>query len=549
MAEVLRDNLLPVLRHMKRVSPGRRTVLPVLHDVLVRTVGGVVRFTATNLEVALTMDVGGRVERQWETTVDVRLLLDSVTQMPKGSVLTLDPLPDGGLNVKHNGSGVGISSEHKVDDFPPIPSEIGDFAARFNTVELREAMDLALVAAATEETRPVLTGVCIELENELATFAAADGYRLAVSNCLAYDVKEKRTILVPRETVKLLVALMHKTKEANIGLHVNETHQATWVSGGAFNETRVVTQLIKGTFPDWPKLIPGAGTADVTFAGGAMLAAAKQAAVIARDGNGIVRLWTDTDSTVTPRLVLGAYSEDGGVFEQAVAVMGINGKDCQVALNAKFLIDALTAVGNVECTLTIATPSSPVLFRTEHNGYRHVLMPMFVKWDDGEKHAVRPPIAPAPAPAPAPTKPSTQGRRTERRVTAAPPVVAAKETRVSKGPKDKFFRRMAAFGALGCEPDKRSWKELKPAIEKAPADAQAAFESALGKLRGQTGNAVAAVVNGGNAEPQAAVTTTPADTRPIGKRTRKSTKPIIGVVDATASIAEAMARANGRAAA
>ena len=74
---------------------------------------------------------------------------------------------------------------------------------------LKDAIHQVVLAAAVEDSRPVLTGVNIEIEGSQITFAAADGFRLAVRTAeLLEPVNEKLSIIVPSRTLSEIERLI-----------------------------------------------------------------------------------------------------------------------------------------------------------------------------------------------------------------------------------------------------------------------------------------------------------------------------------------------------
>ena len=50
--------------------------LPILQNVLIKAEGGIVKFTTTNLEIAINCSVRGKVEDQGEFTIPSKLFFD-----------------------------------------------------------------------------------------------------------------------------------------------------------------------------------------------------------------------------------------------------------------------------------------------------------------------------------------------------------------------------------------------------------------------------------------------------------------------------------------
>src|SRR5215210_5265365 len=157
-----------------------KTTYPVLSNVLIDADGDMLKLAATNQEIGITSVIPAQVVEPGRVTVDARLLSEFVNTLPSEPVrLSMEP---GRLTLKVNGVGAdaeinGIDAE----EFPILPQvDDGAFAAKVDPQVLREMISHVEFAAATDDSRPVLAGVLIRLEDDRITMAAADGFRLAV---------------------------------------------------------------------------------------------------------------------------------------------------------------------------------------------------------------------------------------------------------------------------------------------------------------------------------------------------------------------------------
>jgi DNA polymerase-3 subunit beta len=243
---------------------------------------------------------------------------------------------------------------------------------------LRQAVNQVVFAAATEESRPVLTGVDAQFDGNIVTLAAADGFRLAVYRMpLATAVKEKAEVIIPARTLNELNRLIADDEET-VDITVNPNKSQVLFH---LKKTQLVSQLVQGTFPKYSQLIPQnfAGRATMTVAD--FLRACKMASIFARDGSGIVRLIMTPGGELAPgKIVISSKSEELGedIGEIDAAV---EGQEAKIAFNGKYLTDVLAVVKEQKVTLETTNPSSPgVIKPVGSDNYLHVVMPMFVQW-------------------------------------------------------------------------------------------------------------------------------------------------------------------------
>jgi DNA polymerase-3 subunit beta len=242
--------------------------------------------------------------------------------------------------------------------------------------DLRLAINQVVFAAASEESRPVLTGVHAEFEGEQLTLAAADGFRLAVRKVsLAKHVDTKTAIIIPARSLNELTRLISEQEEP-LELIVNSQKSQVMFK---LRNVEMVSQLIQGTFPNYSQLIPKSHSTRAVVKLSEFLRATKSASIFARDGSGIVRL------QIMPRdgkgkIAISARAEEIGDNLGEVDAT-VEGEEAKIAFNSKYLMDVLGVLTKDEVALETTTSSSPGVIRpVGDESYVHVVMPMFVQW-------------------------------------------------------------------------------------------------------------------------------------------------------------------------
>ena len=354
-----------------------RTTLPITNNVLLAAEEGRLKLVATNLEMAISCWIGAKIEEEGAITVPARLLTEFVSSLPSDTIaINLSPQTKTlGLKCARFEARIsGIDAK----DFPPIPSVDEGITTSVEVEALRQGINQVVFAAATEESRPVLTGVCTQFEGSTLTLAAADGFRLAVFKLpIAKTVSQKTEVIIPARTLSELNRLMTDQEEAiNITLNPNKSQVLF-----RLKSTELVSQLVQGTFPNYAQLIPKSYNTRVIVSVADFLRATKTASIFARDGSGIVRLVITPGSEMNPgRLSVSARSEEIGDDVGEIDAT-VEGADAKIAFNGKYLTDILSVLHESQVALETTNPSSPGLIRpVGTDNYTHVVMPMFVQW-------------------------------------------------------------------------------------------------------------------------------------------------------------------------
>lgn len=377
--EIQVSKLREALALLELVAPKKPKTLPVLANVQL----GDGRAVATNLEMAVSVSLPEAQEPMLLPLVQAMLFL---TYAP-GYLLARVSQENGRVNIAVGNMETSLIAEGKRDDdYPPIPQVKADGEGVLDGDALVKALEAVLPYAATEDTRPVLEGICLTL-GEKVEVAGADGFRLAwetVPGKLGTEGK----LIIPPNTVKVLGQLWKKGATPDMGSAADPASIALakrlirfgWQTSKALMEMRfggitITTQLIQGTFPHYEQLVPTDTSLSVTFYGEDIIPALEQVKGLAKNTSGIVRLAWESD-----RLKVSARAEDVG--ETTVAIPARSSTPGQTAVNIGYLLKYFPGKGEV--TMSTASPQSPILFT--HRGTPHVvMMPMFVQWGKASK--------------------------------------------------------------------------------------------------------------------------------------------------------------------
>ena len=362
-----------------------RTTLPITQNVLLTTDQSMLKLSATNLEIAITTWIGAQVEEEGSITVPARLLTEFVASLPSERIdVVMNPKPRG-LQLTCARSEAHINGTDP-EEFPPIPVVESGVGAKIEPEAFRAAIGQVVFAAATEESRPVLTGVKVELEGDQFSMAAADGFRLALHRGrLVEPVEEPTSVILPARTLNELNRFLGE-QESPVEMTVTPAKGQVLFH---LNNIDLVSQLIQGTFPSYSQLIPESYQTRTVIGLQEFLRAARSAAIFARDGSGIIRLQMipGTEDSASRngearagRVVISARAEELGDNQDEVDTL-IEGDESKIAFNSKYLLDVLSVLDRGEVALETTTPSSPGVFKpTGSDSYVHVVMPMFVQW-------------------------------------------------------------------------------------------------------------------------------------------------------------------------
>jgi DNA polymerase-3 subunit beta len=368
----LQENLAKGLGIVGRaVSP--RSTLPVLGNVLLETDGGRLKLSATNLEVGINCWIGAKVEEEGAVTVPARTLTDLVNALPPGQVDMDLIVRTQTLNLRAARSEANIKGID-AQEFPivPVPEDEGGIAIEPDV--LRTAIEQVAFAAATDESRPILTGVLAKFEEDRLTLAAADGFRLSVRTVpLPEAIGDAFSIIIPAQALSELNRVSGGEEES---ISINVTPARNQV---IFQLTDIVlvSQLIDGNFPDYRQIIPREHTTHTVLDTAPFLKACKMAQIFARDAANITHIHVKPGSDLEPgRVQVSATAAETGEDVSEIDA-NVEGEEVEIAFNVKYLIDVLSVLEAPQIALDTISSSSPGVIRPlGDEDFIHVIMPM-----------------------------------------------------------------------------------------------------------------------------------------------------------------------------
>jgi DNA polymerase-3 subunit beta len=358
--QVTQENLNKALGTVARVANTRGT-LPVLANVLMKTVNNRLSIAATNLDIAITHYIGAKVDTEGSITVPARLMQDFVNSLPGGVInLELDEYKLD-INTDQYQSVInGVSAE----EFPVMPGISEGKRWTVAGPQLKKALQQVVMAASSDEARPVLTGVLIHTHDGKLFMAATDSYRLA-EKALA-ESAETIELLVPGSAMQDLLRIVSDFEGA---VEVVSDEQQVLFRVG---DVELVARLIEGKYPDYRRLIPQDFTVQATLKRSDLLNVTKVSALFARESAGSITINVDEASQqLSIRSVASQLGENTATANAKVLGTGV------ITLNSRYLLDALHAVGGDDVFFGFNGKLEPTVLRDPAaDDYTHIVMPL-----------------------------------------------------------------------------------------------------------------------------------------------------------------------------
>ncbi|HUC89793.1 MAG TPA: DNA polymerase III subunit beta [Patescibacteria group bacterium] len=358
--QVTQENLNKALGTVARVANARGT-LPVLANVLIKTVNNRVSISATNLDIAITQYIGSKVTEEGAITVPARLMQDFVSSLPSG-VIDLK-LEDYKLHINTE-QYQSVINGMSAEEFPVMPAISDGKSWSIPGPVLKKSLQQVIIAASSDEARPVLTGVYLHTTDGKLYMAATDSYRLAEKELVG--TKEDINLLVPVSAMQDLLRIVNDTENEVV---ITSDEQQVFFQAG---DVELVARLIEGKYPDYRKLIPEKFATTALLKRADLLNAAKVSSLFARESAGSITL--EIDEETQELSIRSVASQLGENVAKATAKVTGSG---MITLNSRYLLDALHVLNGEETELCFNGKLEPVVLRDPSaSDYTHIIMPL-----------------------------------------------------------------------------------------------------------------------------------------------------------------------------
>ncbi len=363
---VIRSNLKDGLSIVERVS-GENINLPILKNVLFETEDSKIKITTTNLEIAITTHVLGKVIENGRITVPAGFITNIISNL-QSDRLNIEE-KKGKLEIKTDNYEATIQGM-PADDFPLTPKIKNQKEwTEMKGGVLKDALNQTLIATQFSDTRPELNSVFFKFSLNNLKLVATDGFRLAERSISAEQLianhKERFEIMVPLKTAQELSRILREDDSVKIYKDENQVLFKT-------PQTELLSRLMEGRFPDYEAIIPKKFSAELIFNKQELINALKLAGVFGNK-SGEVKLRMQENKKVVELI-----SSDQALGENNYMLpVKAQGKLKDIIFNWRYLADSLKVIKGEDVFLGVNGDNEPAEIKAPGDAsYLYILKPI-----------------------------------------------------------------------------------------------------------------------------------------------------------------------------
>lgn len=355
---ISREKLQEGLQAVTAAVPAK-TTLPVLANLLVETTDRGIRFSATDLDIAVSTEVSADVETPGAITIPAKKLSEIARELPPSPV-KISASGEQRVTLECGRSKFKLLGLPR-DEFPTFPSVRFNDSWRVKSGELQKLISHTAFAVSTEESRPILNGVLWELREQRMRMVATNGHRLAKMELpVEASSAPPGDLIVPPKALEQIRRLFPAEEELEIARGDNHL-------GFRSPFTSVFTRLVEGPYPNYEQVIPKDNDRFALADKAALTSALKRMSVIASDQTHRIKM-----SFNAGMLKFSVTTPDLGEASDELPV-NYTGDQLDIGFNATYLLEILRFMPTEQVRLTFKAPERAATIEPEG-------------WDDPAKY-------------------------------------------------------------------------------------------------------------------------------------------------------------------
>ena len=340
-----------------------RSTLPILSGIYLDAHDDTLTLQATDLELSIQYSVSALIEETGKAVVPGKLFSDIVKNLPDAAVHV--EAEDDSAVITCDTASFSIKTLD-AEDFPGFPhvdvqQEIAIPFAQFASMVKRVARTVS-----KDESRAILTGVLITLEDSMLKMVATDSYRLAITETQLEDSAAEEFQAVISGTFLQEIASLPRSDE-NLKLALAENQIVV-----TYHDTVFINRRLEGNFPNYRQLLPDSYVTRVSMDVGHLIAGVKRTSLLGQTSSP-VRFDINIASQTAQ---LSAVAQDVGSAQETLSCEG-EGEDVEIAFNYAYVLDGLSSVNTDNVYLEVQSSLKPGIFKSaEGENFLYLVMPV-----------------------------------------------------------------------------------------------------------------------------------------------------------------------------
>ena len=332
-----------------------RTTIPILKGIRLEVDDkNTLKLSASDLDLSIERKMEIAAEETGSVVVSAKLFSDIIRKLPNEEI-QIEEMEDNNIVIKCLASEFPDIGEIKEEKQILIDKDI-----------LKDMIKKTSFAASIDESKGIIVGVLIEMEEDSLNMAALDGFRMAITREAMIN-EEKKKIIISARILNEINKIMIENEENKDIFIILEDKKALFLIG----ETKIALRLLEGEFIKYKEILPKEKQCKVIINRVDLLNSIERASLLAKEGkNNLIKM-----SIFRDKMIIRSRSEEGNVKEEIF--VDKDGTDLDIGFNSKYILDVLKVVNDEEIVMEFNTSVSPCMIKPmEGNAYEYLVLPV-----------------------------------------------------------------------------------------------------------------------------------------------------------------------------
>lgn len=340
-----------------------KTTLPILTGVLLEAKNGALKLTGNDLSIGIEKSIDAEIIEEGTTVVSSKIFGEFIRKLPNDKVEII--MENKKLSIQCFKSHIDLVTYDAIE-YPELPQVVESNAFQINKLLLKNMIKQTIFATSQDETRPILTGSYIEINNEEMTMVAIDGFRVAIRKSNLNTPIETK-IVVPAKTLSEINKILGSSEDnEQIDIFVTDKNILFKI-----DDIKIVSRLLEGEYVKYSQMIPNEFKTKIEINTSDLLNGIERVSLLAKEGkNNSIKL-SIKDNT----LEISSIVEIGMANDEIP--LTLEGNTLDIGFNPKYLIDVLKVIDSEVIYMEFLANISPCIIRPQNNdNYTYLVLPV-----------------------------------------------------------------------------------------------------------------------------------------------------------------------------
>lgn len=344
-----------------------KTTLPVLSGIFMQTENNRVKLTATDTEIGIQSYLHCDVIEDGKIVVPAKYFGEIIRRLPDDKVEITVNEENHSINIKCKNAEFNLNG-YDPADFPPLSHIDDNIFFTMDQLLLKTMIKQTIFAISTNDTRPIFTGILLQIEDNDLTLVATDTHRLAVKKGKINGEGINASVVVPGKTMNEVSRILQDDDQLEVRIG---DRQISFQIG----EVNIISRLLEGQFPNYKAVVPKDFRIKTFIDGKTFLESVERAALLSKDSGNIIKLHIQGS-----KMVIESSNPEVGNTHEEIGVE-TNGDEIKIAFNSKYISDVLKVIDTESVIFDLSDSLSPGVIRPyQLDNYFYLVLPIRTRY-------------------------------------------------------------------------------------------------------------------------------------------------------------------------